>query len=211
MVRGLLGVACFLMKSVAVCLLNPLPPTPIIMSMPEESLTRTLVTFELRKKLADRLRDEACQVNSSPGDLINSILSDYFSSVNAQKTIVNGMDSREHKRIGVDIPAFIEVNVPVNETQFKRVTIIDISSGGMCFKMSNNSRLVVEMIQRGDYFSLVFCVPSVSGVVEVICKPVHVTSNGSARVGAKFVNFPNMLKYSLDSLSDCRTTMSCTS
>lgn len=141
---------------------------------------------------------EVTKYNTSPSDMISSILSSHFYGHKTDTIHSKDTESRVHDRKYISIPAFIEIYAPTIETQYKRIDIIDISAGGMGFNMDSDSPLIVDKIRDNIPFFVLFNLPSAQGIVEVLCRPVHVASNGLTHVGASFINIPDKLKNCLD-------------
>jgi hypothetical protein len=158
-------------------------------SMPE----KTTLSFDIQNGLAARLHNEASERGETKESLIDSILTEYLDAIDQKNTQDNQSECRNCPRKSVSIPAVIELKMPLNETQCKPVNIVNISSGGLAIEMQRDSARVMEYLNKKNPFVIIFCIPTVSEIVRIICKPIHITKDAVAVIGSAFLKAPDAL------------------
>jgi len=154
---------------------------------------KTTLCFDIHKGLAARLQNEASERGESKESLIDSILTEYLDAIDQKNIQGNESDIRKSPRKSVSIPAVIELKMPLNETQCKPVNIVNISSGGLAIEMQRDSSRIMEHLDKKNPFVIIFCIPTVSEIVRIICKPIHITRDAVAVIGSAFLKAPEAL------------------
>ena len=160
-------------------------------------LNKVTVCFETDPDLAFRLRRLSRHNNLSEESLLNSILRDYIAAAEEKLPTLQENEFRKYSRVDVSIPAIIEINLSENETQYKPANIINISSGGAYIRLEGKASRIIDNLKKKAPFMMTFCVPAVSQIAQILCKPVHFSINAATEIGACFENIPESLRDAL--------------
>jgi PilZ domain len=155
------------------------------------------ICFDLNTSLALRLRQQSSQNKKIQDALLNSIISSYFTDIDNEQSRNDERDFRKYIRKEISIPAVIELKLTTNETQYKPVHIFNISNGGLGIRMEEKSARVLENINKQIPFMIMFCIPTPEQIVQILCRPVHVTLNAVTEIGASFLKLPEAIKNTL--------------
>lgn len=164
---------------------------------PKSKLDKITVCFDLSTQLALRLRQHSKQTKKAQNSLLNSIIESYFANIDNEHNNQSARDFRKFIRKDISIPAVIELKLTTNETQYKPVHIFNISNGGLGIRMEEKSTRVLENINKQTPFLIIFCIPTPEQIVQILCRPVHVTLNAVTEIGAAFLKIPESLRTTL--------------
>lgn len=160
-------------------------------------LDTVTVCFDLDAKLANRFRQHSKDEKQSQDQLLNSILSNYFNELDSPNEKNPEREFRKHIRKDISMPGVIEIKLSANETQYKPVNIINISLGGIGIKLDSNASRVMDNINKLKPFVVIFNIPNISDLIQIVCKPVHITMSATAEIGAAFLRLPESLRKAL--------------
>lgn len=161
------------------------------------SSDKVTLCFDIQQNLAERFLSKAEERCESIDSLIDNAIAKYLETIDLNDTTLNLKNDRKFHRKKVSIPAIIELEMPLNEIQYKPVEIINISTGGVALKLNSNSiRAIENMIQKLP-FTIMFSMHQESNIVKIPCKPVHVTKKSFSEIGAAFLKIPEALKNAL--------------
>lgn len=164
---------------------------------PKSKSDKITICFDISTQLALRLRQHSQQSKKAQNALITSIIESYFSNLDNELSQQNARDFRKYIRKDISIPAVIELKLTTNETQYKPVHIFNISSGGIGIRMEEKNTRVLENINKQTPFMIIFCIPTPEQIVQILCRPVHVTLNAATEIGAAFLKIPESLRKTL--------------
>ena len=163
---------------------------PTKMTMAE----KVTLSFDIQPTIDEHLSSKAKERGESKQSLIDSIITEYLYAYDQPNKPRHEQNSRKYFRHDVSIPAFIEMKMPSNETQCKPASITNISCGGIALTIDCKSSMVIDNLYLKLPFSATFSIPSVPEIIKILCKPVHITKNTAAEIGASFFNIPLALK-----------------
>lgn len=152
------------------------------------------ICFDLPTKLALRLRQHSQQNRKAQNALLNSIIESYFTNLDNDNNSMTDRDFRKFIRKDISIPAVIELKLTTNETQYKPVHIFNISNGGLGIRMEEKNTRILENINKQTSFLIIFCIPTPEQIVQILCRPVHITLNAVTEIGAAFLRMPESLR-----------------
>lgn len=155
------------------------------------------ICFDISTKLALRLRQHSQQNRKAQNALLNLIIESYFANIDNENTQPHDRDFRKFIRKDISIPAVIELKLTTNETQYKPVHIFNISNGGIGIRMEEKNTRILENINKQTPFMIIFCIPTPEQIVQILCRPVHVTLNAVTEIGAAFLKIPESLRTAL--------------
>jgi len=165
----------------------------------EERIRANTVTLclDINAKLAMRLQNHSRDENCSQDAMVNAILAGYFQGMDHPADRINGREFRKHTRKNVSIPGVIEIQLANNETQYKPVSIVNISLGGAGITMEGKTTRVLDNINKQSSLLIIFSIPSISEIIHLSCKPRHVTMNSHTAIGVAFTKVPDEIRSTL--------------
>jgi len=165
----------------------------------DERIRSDTVTLclDINAKLAMRLKSVSRVEKCSQDAMVNTILAEYFQEIDHPTDRLGGRDFRKHIRKDVSIPGVIEIKLTNNETQYKPVSIVNISLGGIGITMEGKTQRVLDNINRQVPFLIIFSIPSISEIIHMLCKPIHITMNSATEIGAAFMKMPDEIRSTL--------------
>lgn len=159
--------------------------------------SKMTICFDINSDLAFRLRQISRRDNTSEESLINQLIQEYITSNDIKNPQISDKEFRQYQRVDVSIPAIIEINMSDNETQYKPVTIINISAGGARIRVDGKASRIMDNFRKQTPFTMTFCVASLSQIVQILCKPIYSTISTVIEIGTSFQNIPLSLRETL--------------
>lgn len=160
-------------------------------------IDKVTLCFDVQSDIAMRLYKKSIETKKSTNYVINTILDDYFRESDQKEQMVDMKEHRGAPRIKVSIPAVMEIQLSENETQYKPVHIVNVSSTGVGIQMGGQSPRIIDKIRSNNIFILIFSIRSMRDIVCAICKPAYINVKKTMEIGASFKSMPNEFNHSL--------------
>lgn len=154
----------------------------------------TTVCFQTTLRINHALEKIAENEKLSVSEVVNNIINRYLKD--NKKFQETRQNHRRFERKTVDLPAYIG-DPRWHRQDFKAVTILDISIGGIKFALPKGTKLGVRRDGDKHKFIIIFRLPNHRWPINVQIAPLRIfESNEDVQVGAALVN-PDFNAYSV--------------
>jgi hypothetical protein len=142
------------------------------------------ISCRMTSKVREGLQEFALKEGRSLSSALELILSGFFKGHHAVKDV---SDKRRYDRQAVSVPVLVKSTDSPAST-LDGAVILDISLGGICISVPEESKSKIGSDQGSGCFEAAFVLPRLHKPVRLLCKRERVAaSDGDLRIGASFV------------------------
>ena len=142
------------------------------------------ISCRMTSKVREGLEEFALKEGRSLSSALELILTGFFKGYRVVKDV---SDKRRYDRRAVSMPVLVKSTDSPAST-LDGAVILDISLGGMCISVPEESKWKIGSEQGSGCFEAAFVLPHLHKPVRLLCKRERVAaSDGDLRIGASFI------------------------
>jgi len=142
------------------------------------------ISCRMTSRVREGLEEFALKEGRSLSSALELILTGFFKG---RHTVKDVSDKRRYDRRALSVPVLVKAT-DSPASSLDGAVILDISLGGMCISVPEESKSKIGSDQGSGCFEAAFVLPHLHKPVRLLCKRERVTaSEGDLRIGASFI------------------------